>query len=435
MVAMAKERLQKILAAAGIASRRKAEELITAGRVSVNGEQVTELGSKADARTDEIRVDGQLLRGRERHVYIALYKPKGYVTTVSDPEGRPTVMQLLEGVEERIFPVGRLDYASEGLLLLTNDGALMQQLTNAASHIPKSYMVKISGMPSEEQIARLRAGIFLPSERSRAGTMGGTQRGMPRRSEAVRTQPAGIELVREQENPWYRVTLTEGRNRQIRRMFEQVGHHVEKIRRVRYGPLELDLEPGKWRFLKPREVDALRHPKAARAAAQVIAEVPRQEPRRRVPAVPADAKARPAGGAGKYTRAEFSRPQSGRPAKAGTWDSGQRRRRPEARSSEQPFASRRGGTPRPDSTQRERSRRPEDRAGQRAFGNARGRGAQGEPFASRREGAPEPASAQRERGRGPENRGGQRPFGKARGRSERGPSRQPGGRGPGGRRK
>jgi 23S rRNA pseudouridine2605 synthase len=254
---MAQERLQKILAAAGLASRRKAEELITAGRVSVNGEKVTALGSKADPRMDEIRVDGQLLRGRQRHVYIALYKPKGYVTTVSDPEGRPTVMDLLHGMEQRVFPVGRLDYASEGLLLLTNDGALMQHLTNAASHVPKTYMVKISGVPAEEQIEKLRAGIYLPSERSRAGTLGGTRLGMARRSEAVRTQLATIELVRQQENPWYRVTLLEGRNRQIRRMFEQIGHHVEKIKRIRYGPLELDLEPGKWRFLKPREVAAL----------------------------------------------------------------------------------------------------------------------------------------------------------------------------------
>ena len=361
---MAQERLQKILAAAGIASRRKAEELITAGRVSVNGEQVTELGSKADARTDEIRVDGQLLRGRERHVYIALYKPKGYVTTVSDPEGRPTVMQLLEGVEERIFPVGRLDYASEGLLLLTNDGALMQQLTNAASHIAKSYMVKISGMPSEEQLDRLRAGVHLPAERSRAGTMGGTQRGMPRRSEAVRTQPAGVELVREQENPWYRVTLTEGRNRQIRRMFEQIGHHVEKIRRVRYGPLELDLEPGKWRFLKPREVDALRHPKPVRpAAAPVAAEAPPRAQRRRVQGPLVDT-----------TRAVRG--------------SDQRQRHEGARAAERPFESRREG----------------------AF--------------SRR-----PPSTARESGRGPANRSGQKPFGKSRGRGERGPSRQPGGKG------
>ena len=135
---MAQERLQKILAAAGLASRRKAEELITAGRVSVNGEIITELGSKADVRSDEIRVDGQLLRGPERHVYIMLHKPKGYVTTVSDPEGRPTVLDLLGGVTARVFPVGRLDYASEGLLLMTNDGDLMQQLTRTASHVQKT---------------------------------------------------------------------------------------------------------------------------------------------------------------------------------------------------------------------------------------------------------------------------------------------------------
>jgi 23S rRNA pseudouridine2605 synthase len=263
---MAQERLQKILAAAGVASRRKAEELITAGRVSVNGEKITELGSKADARSDEIRLDGQLLRGPERHVYIVLYKPKGYVTTVSDPEGRPTVLDLLEGVEARVFPVGRLDYLSEGLLLLTNDGALMQQLTKTASHVAKTYQVKVSGTPTEDEIDKLRGGIHLPPETSRAGTMGGTRPGMPRRTQSVHTLPARIDLVRHQDNPWYEVTLTEGRNRQIRRMFEQIGHHVEKIKRVRYGALQLDLDPGKWRFLKPREVEALRNPKPLRAA-------------------------------------------------------------------------------------------------------------------------------------------------------------------------
>lgn len=263
---MAQERLQKILAAAGVASRRKAEELITAGRVSVNGERTTALGSKADARTDEIRLDGQLLRGPERHVYIALYKPKGYVTTVSDPEGRPVVLDLLKGVDARVFPVGRLDYASEGLLLLTNDGELMQQLTKTASHVPKTYQVKVSGAPTEEQIDKLRGGIHLPPETSRAGTMGGTRPGMPRRTQSEHTLPARIDLVRHQDNPWYEVTLTEGRNRQIRRMFEQIGHHVEKIKRVRYGSLRLDVEPGEWRFLKPREVDALRNPKPLSAA-------------------------------------------------------------------------------------------------------------------------------------------------------------------------
>jgi 23S rRNA pseudouridine2605 synthase len=264
---MAQERLQKILAAAGVASRRKAEELITAGRISVNGEKVTALGSKADARSDEIRLDGELLRGPERHVYIVLHKPKGYVTTVSDPAGRPTVVDLLTGVEARVFPVGRLDYASEGLLLLTNDGELMQQLTKPASHIAKTYQVKVSGTPSEEQIDRLRRGIHLPPETSRADTMGGTLRGMPRRTQSVHTLPARIDLVRQQENPWYEVTLTEGRNRQIRRMFEQIGHHVEKIKRVRYGTLHLDVDAGKWRYLKPREVEVLRNPKPMRAPA------------------------------------------------------------------------------------------------------------------------------------------------------------------------
>src|SRR5215813_6098904 len=139
------DRLQKIIAAAGIASRRKAEELISQGRVTVNGQIVSELGSKADPERDHIKVDGKLLRGPERHVYLLLNKPRGYVTTVSDPEGRPTVMSLLRSVGERIYPVGRLDYSSEGLLLLTNDGELANKLTRAASHVPKTYLVKISG--------------------------------------------------------------------------------------------------------------------------------------------------------------------------------------------------------------------------------------------------------------------------------------------------
>jgi 23S rRNA pseudouridine2605 synthase len=252
------ERLQKILAAAGIASRRKAEELIAAGKVSVNGHTVTEPGTKADPRTDEIRVNGQLLRGPERHVYLAMYKPKGYMTTVSDPEGRPTVMDLLKGVEQRIFPVGRLDYMSEGLLLLTNDGDLMAQLTRAGSHVPKSYMVKVSGKPSEEAIEKLRQGILLPPEPGLTGARGKKQPGVERRSFAVLTRPAEIHLAVDQENPWFEVTITEGRNRQLRRMFEQVGHHIEKIKRIRYGSLTLDLEPGQFRYLTPKEVGQLR---------------------------------------------------------------------------------------------------------------------------------------------------------------------------------
>ena len=252
------ERLQKILAASGLASRRKAEQLIAAGIVSVNGHIVTEPGTKADPRIDEIRVDGKLLRGPERHVYLAVYKPKGHMTTVSDPEGRPTVMDLLKGVDERVFPVGRLDYMSEGLLLLTNDGDLMAELTKAGSHVAKTYMVKVSGKPTEEEIDKLRNGIMLPPEPGLTGVRGKKQPGVERRSFAILTQPAAVQLAVDQENPWYEVTLTEGRNRQIRRMFEQIGYHIEKIKRVRYGSLTLDIDPGEFRHLTPKEVNQLR---------------------------------------------------------------------------------------------------------------------------------------------------------------------------------
>lgn len=239
---MPAERLQKIIAAAGIASRRKAEELIQSGLVSVNGQVVTELGTKADPETDSIRVNNKLLKGPERHEYLVLNKPKGYVTTVSDPEGRPTVMELVHS-KARLYPIGRLDFNSEGLLLLTNDGELAHKLMKAASHIPKTYLVKVAGQPAEDQLRRLRAGISIAEERD------------PNRR--VRTAPAQIRIIKEADNPWLEVTLHEGRNRQIRKMFEEIGHHVEKIRRVRYGPLELNLPPGGSRSLTPREVDRL----------------------------------------------------------------------------------------------------------------------------------------------------------------------------------
>jgi len=262
---MSAVRLQKIIAAAGIASRRKAEELITGGLVSVNGQTVTELGTKADPAVDSIKVNGRLLEGAERHVYLLLHKPKGHVTTVSDPEGRPTVLDLLRGVKARVYPVGRLDYLSEGLLLLTNDGALAQKLTHASSHVPKTYLVKVSGQPNEANIAKLREGIFLPAERAPLKSPEAQQAAgsAKRRSAAVRTSPARIKLLRDAANPWFEVTLIEGRNRQIRRMFEQVGHHVEKIKRVRYGPLELDVEPGEFRHLTQKEVTALKSSAAA----------------------------------------------------------------------------------------------------------------------------------------------------------------------------
>jgi 23S rRNA pseudouridine2605 synthase len=245
---MPAERLQKIIAAAGIASRRKAEELITAGRVEVNGKTVKELGSKADPQHDHIRVDGKLLHGPQRPVYLMLNKPKGYITAASDPEGRPTVLDLVRA-GARIYPVGRLDYASEGLLLLTNDGALAAKLMHASSHVPKTYQVKVSGRPTEADLGKLRAGVVLPPDpkHPRAARKG-----------SRKTAPAGIRMLRDAPNPWYEVTLIEGQNRQIRRMFETVGHHVEKIKRVRYGPLELDLEPGAFRPLTPRELSRLR---------------------------------------------------------------------------------------------------------------------------------------------------------------------------------
>jgi 23S rRNA pseudouridine2605 synthase len=238
------ERLQKIIAAAGIASRRKAEELIQAGEVSVNGTVITELGSKADAESDSIRVNGKLLTGAERREYIALNKPRGYVTTVSDPEGRPTVMELIRS-KARVYPIGRLDFNSEGLLLLTNDGDLAHKLMKAASHIPKTYLVKVAGQPVPEQLRRLRAGVSISEERD------------PKRR--VRTAPAQIRVIKEADNPWLEVVLHEGRNRQIRKMFEEIGHHAEKIRRVRYGPLELDLPPGESRLLTPQEVSRLKY--------------------------------------------------------------------------------------------------------------------------------------------------------------------------------
>jgi 23S rRNA pseudouridine2605 synthase len=261
-VSGAQERLQKIIAAAGIASRRKAEELILAGRVQVNGQTVTTLGTKADPARDHIRVDGKLLHGPERHRYIVVNKPKGYVTTASDPEGRPTVMNLLRG-GERLFPVGRLDYTSEGLLVMTNDGELANALTRAATRVEKTYLVKVSGQPSESALNQLRHGVMIDRgsqirpETRKPGRHEGPEQ--PRHNEGrVMTAPARIRLLRDADNPWYELILIEGRNREIRKMFEEVGHHVEKIRRVGYGPLILDLEPGLSRELTLEEVAALR---------------------------------------------------------------------------------------------------------------------------------------------------------------------------------
>jgi len=238
------ERLQKILAAAGVASRRAAEGLIEQGRVQINGKIVTVLGTKADAARDHIRVDGKLLQGAERLRYFVLNKPRGFVTTVKDPEGRPTVMQFFDKMKERLYPVGRLDYMSEGLLVVTNDGELANRLTKAASGVEKTYLIKVAGQPTEAELDILRNGVAIA-----VGAPG---------SRSVRTSPARIRQVRQGDNPWYEVVLIEGRNRELRKMFEEIGHFVEKIRRTGYGPLVLDQEPGNLRELLPEEVAALR---------------------------------------------------------------------------------------------------------------------------------------------------------------------------------
>lgn len=239
-------RLQKILASAGLASRRRAEDLIAAGRVQVNGQVVTELGSKADPEHDHIRVDGKLIHAVHEYRYYMLNKPRGYITTASDPRGRPTAMDFFARARLRMFPVGRLDYASEGLLVVTNDGALANSLSRASAHVPKTYLVKVSGVPSEDGLNKLRRGVSIP-----LGELGARER-------RVRTAPAKIKLFRSGDNPWYEITITEGRNRQLRKMFEEIGHHVEKIRRIGYGPLVLDVEPGEYRELSPRELRELR---------------------------------------------------------------------------------------------------------------------------------------------------------------------------------
>jgi 23S rRNA pseudouridine2605 synthase len=233
------QRLQKLIAAAGIASRRHAEELITAGRVTVNGEVVKELGSKADPDKDHIKVNGKLinpqLKAREK-VYVLLSKPKGYLSSVSDPEGRPLVTELLPPSLGKLHPVGRLDFNTEGLLLLTNDGEFTNFVTAARNRVQKVYEVKVKGVPTESGIQRLRRGITL--------------------EDGTRTAPAKIELLNEtQTNAWYEVSLHQGRNQQVRRMFELIGHSVLRLRRTRIGFLnDENLKPGYWRFLAPAEV-------------------------------------------------------------------------------------------------------------------------------------------------------------------------------------
>lgn len=232
-------RLQKILSGAGVASRRAAERLIVEGRVSINGQSVTALGTRADPFRDEIRVDGRRVQPAARKIYLLLNKPRGCVATRSDPEGRPTVLDLLPGVREYVYPVGRLDYDSEGLLLLTNDGELTARLMHPRHEVSRVYEVRVRGLPDQAALARLARGVVLDGRR---------------------TSPAGVRLLAAAPgSSTIELTLHEGRSRQVRRMCEAIGHPVMRLRRVRIGPLEdARLKVGTCRPLTPRELAALR---------------------------------------------------------------------------------------------------------------------------------------------------------------------------------
>ncbi|MFS8086028.1 MAG: pseudouridine synthase [Acidobacteriota bacterium] len=239
------QRLQKLIAAAGIASRRHAEGLITAGQVQINGQVVTELGVKADPETDHIKVKGRLINTllqQQEKVCVLLNKPKGYLSSMADPKGRPLVTDLIPSSLGRLHPVGRLDFNTEGLILLTNDGELTNFVTSAKNGIAKVYQVKVKGVPPEAAITRLRRGIEI--------------------GEGERSAPAQVRSLRATDtNAWFEVTLFEGRNQQIRRMFDAIGHSVIKLRRTRIGPLDdRGLQPGKWRRLMESEIRRFKKP-------------------------------------------------------------------------------------------------------------------------------------------------------------------------------
>lgn len=231
-------RLQKFLAACGVASRRDSERLIQEGRIKVNGRVVSMPGTSVIPLRDTVRVDGRRVRQETRRVYYLLHKPRGYITTSSDPEGRPTVLDLLPRVRERIYPVGRLDWNSEGLLILTNDGDLAHHLTHPSGHIPKVYRVKVKGVVGEPALVSIRRGIVLDRRR---------------------TRPVRVKRVASRTNSWIEITLHEGRRNQIRRMFQRIGHPVQKLRRVAIGPIsDRGLAPGRSRELTEDEIRLLK---------------------------------------------------------------------------------------------------------------------------------------------------------------------------------
>ncbi len=286
------ERLQKLIAAAGLASRRHAEEMIEAGEVTVNGEVVREQGTKADPARDHIKVRGKLINPlleKQEKVYVLLNKPRGYLSALSDHERRPLVTDLVPPSLGRLHPVGRLDFNTEGLLILTNDGELTNYVTSARNHVLKVYEVKVKGVPPEEQVARLRRGIRL--------------------DDGVKTAPAQIVKTDETKtNAWYEVTLREGRNQQIRRMFDSIGHSVIKLRRVRIGPVTAEgILIGQWRHLTPVEVKRLKGEQGAKGGRK-----------KGTPAGGARAAAKGAASGGKWHERGTAEPRGRRPPRAGS---------------------------------------------------------------------------------------------------------------------
>ncbi len=248
---MSEERLQKILARAGVASRRGSEELIREGRVTVNG-QLAVLGGKADPAVDAIKVDGKRVRPSTTRRYVLLNKPRGYLTTRSDPAGRPTVFDLVpEGLHRTLFPVGRLDFDTEGLLLLTDDGDLAERIAHPRFGCVKTYAVKVRGVPDRAALGRLRGGIVLDGRKTR-----------PARIEALAPPSGGRSTSK---NSWWKVEIREGRTRQIREMFFRIGHPVQRLRRIAIGSLsDSHLKPGEYRELEHRELKRLQRPAESR---------------------------------------------------------------------------------------------------------------------------------------------------------------------------
>jgi 23S rRNA pseudouridine2605 synthase len=230
------ERLQKILSRAGVASRRRAEEVILHGRVTLNGEVVRELGTKADIQTDDVRVDGVRIRPPKAPVYLVLNKPKGVVSTRNDPEGRATVMQLVPSVAG-LFPVGRLDVTTEGLLLLTNDGDFAQRVSHPSFEVPRVYEAKVRGVPDAHTLTRLKGGVIV---------------------EGTRMAVDRARIIESDKNSWVEVTLHEGKNHEVKRLLQAVGHPVSKLKRVAIGPITAKgLEPGQFRELTAKEIHVL----------------------------------------------------------------------------------------------------------------------------------------------------------------------------------